>query len=138
MSVLLLTNIHPAVVHVVVIASTPQAECAMVELVSISVSIVAQGKMYAIVGTDIGCEVHGCAVVEVVTVGIMCPDAHSPRAVHHIKGTVEVVAVHEPAVLVITEHIHKVLVAHVEQVVVIVDSVVISIHHVVDDLVHLV
>lgn len=94
--------------------------------------------MYAIVGTDIGCEAHGSTEVEVVTVCIVCPDAHSPRVPHHVKRTVEVVTVHEPAVLIVTEHIHEVLVAHVEQVVIIVDGVVISIHHIIDNLIHLI
>lgn len=81
---LLLAYVRPTVVHVVLVTSTPQAECALEELVSITVSIVAQGEMYAVVGTYIGCEAHGRAKVEVVTIGIVCPDAHSPRTVYHI------------------------------------------------------
>jgi hypothetical protein len=78
------------------------------------------------------------AKVEVVAVRIAIPDAHSPSTSRHIDGAIEVVACHKPTILAITKYIHQVLVAHIEQIVVIVDGIIVSEHHIVEHLVGLV
>jgi len=135
---LLLAYMFPAIVMVMVIASTPQAECPVIQCMVIHAGIVAVSEVYAVVSTDIRVVTCGGAEVEVVAVGIAIPDTHTPRVTYHIYGAVEVVALHKPAVLAVAEHIHEVFVAHVEQVVVIVDGIVVSVHHIVYHLIHLI
>ena len=100
-AVLLLSDVHPTVVLVVLVATTPQAECTLEELVGITVSIVAQCKMYTVVCTDIGCETHGLTEVEVVAIGIACPYAHPPCITYHIDGTIKIVTINKLAILVL-------------------------------------
>ena len=128
----------PSVVMVMGISPTPQAERAMIELVSIYAGIVAVDKMDAVVGTVVG-EVAGrnAEVVE-APVGVTLPDTQAPRMAYHIEGAEEVVAPHKPAVLTATEHVHEVFVAHVEQVVIVVYGVVVSVYHIVYHLIRLV
>ena len=95
-------------------------------------------EVYAVVSPCISMVARRNTEVEVVAVGIAVPDAHPPRVTYHIYGTVEVVALHKLAVLTVAEHIHEVFVAHVEQVVVIVDGIVISVYHIVYHLIHLI
>ena len=123
---------------VVIIASSPQAKRAIKQFVTISVSIVTEVKVYAVVRTIIGQVACGSAKVEVVAIVISIPDAHTPRASCHVYRAEEVVTFHELAVLIVAQHIHEVLIAHIEQVVVIVYGIVISIHHIVNHLVHLI
>ena len=138
MLVLSLANAQPTIVMVVLIASTPQTECTMIELVIIPVGIVAVSEVDTVVGPDIGVIACRDAEVIVVAVGVATPDAHTPCVTYHIYRTIEIVAIHKPAVLAAAKHIHEILITHVEQVVVIVDGIVVSIYHIVYDLVHLV
>ena len=118
--------------------ASPQAESAVIQSVVIQSSIIAVGKVNTVVGTNIRVVACGHAEVEVVAVVVTIPDTHSPRTTYHIYRTVEVVAVDESTVLTATEHIHEVFVAHIEQVVIIVNSIVVSIYYIVYYLVHLI
>ena len=135
---LVLAYAVPTVVMVVVVSAAPQTECTVEQGVVIQVGIVAVGKVYAIVGATIGVIACGCAEIEVVAVGVAVPDTHAPCVSCHIYRTVEVVAIDKPAVLAAAENIHEVFVAHVEQIVVVVDGIVVAIHHIVDYLIHLI
>lgn len=135
---LLLACAMPAIVVMVVVSSTPQAECAVIECVMIHTGIVAVCKMDAIVSTTIGVIVHRYTKVEIVAICITCIDTHPPSAIYHIDRTIEIVAIDKSAVLTVTEHIHKVLIAHIEQIVIIVNGIVIAIHYIVNHLVHLI
>ena len=135
---LLLTYAVPAIVVVVMETASPQAESAVIQSVVIQSSIIAVGKVNTVVGTNIRVVACGHAEVEVVAVVVTIPDTHSPRTTYHIYRTVEVVTVDESTVLTATEHIHEVFVAHIEQVVIIVNSIVVSIYYIVDYLVHLI
>ncbi len=123
---------------VVIIASTPQAERAAKQLVSIHSSIVAVSEMYAIVGTCISMVACGNTEVEVVAVGVTVPNTHSPRMTYHIYRTIEVVAVHKLAVLSVAKYIHEVFVTYIQQIVVIVNGIVVSVYHIIYHLVHLI
>jgi len=138
MHVLLLTYAVPAIVVVVLETASPQAESAVIQSVVIQSSIIAVGKVNTVVGTNIRVVACGHAEVEVVAVVVTIPDTHSPRTTYHIYRTVEVVAIDESTVLTATEHIHEVFVAHIEQVVIIVNSIIVSIYNIVDYLVHLI
>lgn len=138
MHVLLLTYAVPAIVVVVMETASPQAESAVIQSVVIQSCIIAVGKVNTVVGTNIRVVACGHAEVEVVAVAVTIPDTHSPRTTYHIYRTVEVVTVDESTVLTATEHIHEVFVAHIEQVVVIVNSIVVSIYYIVYYLVHLI
>ena len=128
----------PAVVVVMVVSATPKAECAVVQGVVIHRCIVAVGKVYAVVGSAIGMIARGGAIIVVVAVGVAGIDTHTPSVPVHIQRTVEVVALDEAAVLPAAKHIHEVFVAHIEQIVVVVDGVVVAVRHIVDDFVDLV
>lgn len=138
MHVLLLTYAVPAIVVVVMETASPQAESAVIQSVVIQSCIIAVGKVNTVVGTNIRVVACGHAEVEVVAVVVTIPDTHSPRTTYHIYRTVEVVAIDESTVLTTTEHIHEVFVAHIEQVVIIVNSIVVSIYYIVYYLVHLI
>ena len=135
---LLLAYAVPTIVMVMMIAATPQAECAMEEGMVIQVGIVAVNKVYTVVGSAICVIACGNTEVEVITVTIAVPYAHAPRIPYHIYRTIEIVALHKPTVLAATEHIHEVLITHIEQIVVVVDCIIVSIYHVVYHLVHLI
>lgn len=135
---LLLAYSVPAVMMMVVKSSTPQAECAMIKCMVVNTGIVAMCKVDAVMSATIRMIACGNTEIEVVAVGIAVPDTHSPRTTCHIYGTIEVVALHKPAVLTVAEHIQEVFVAHVEQVVVIVNGIVVSIHHIIYHLIHLI
>ena len=138
MLIFLLSCTVPAIVVMVVVSPTPQAECSVIECVMIHTSIVTVSKMDTIVSTTIGVIVHRHTKVEIVAVSITRIDAHTPTSLYHIDRTVEIVTIDKSAVLTVTEHIHKVLIAHIEQIVIIVNGVVIAIHHIVNHLVHLI
>ena len=138
MHVLLLTYAVPAIVVVVMETASPQAESAVIQSVVIQSCIIAVGKVNTVVGTNIRVVACGHAEVEVVAVVVTIPDTHSPRTTYHIYRTVEVVTVDESTVLTATEHIHEVFVAHIKQVVIIVNSIVASIYYIVYYLVHLI
>lgn len=138
MHVLLLTYAVPAIVVVVMVTASPQAESAVIQSVVIQSCIIAVGKVNTVVGTNIRVVACGHAEVEVVAVVVTIPDTHSPRTTYHIYRTVEVVTVDESTVLTATEHIHEVFVAHIKQVVIIVNSIVVSIYYIVYYLVHLI
>lgn len=135
---LLLTYRHPAIVMVMTIAYTPQAECAMEQNMFVSVSIETMGEMNAIVSTVISVIGYGDAEVEVVAVIIAFPDAHSPSTAYHIQRTIEVIALHELAILSIAQHIHQILITYIEQIVVIVNGIVVSEHHIIYHLIDLI
>ena len=84
---------------VVIVAHTPQAECAMEQYMLVSVSIETMGEMNAIVRTAIRVISDRNTEVEVVTVIIAFPDAHSPGTAYHVYRAIEVVTFHELAVL---------------------------------------
>ena len=128
----------PAVVVVMVVSATPKAERAVVQGVVIHRCIVAVGKVYAVVGSAIGMIARGGAIIVVVAVGVAGIDTHTPSVPVHIQRTVEVVALDEAAVLPAAKHIHEVFVAHIEQIVVVVDGVVVAVRHIVDNFVDLV
>lgn len=138
MHVLLLTYAVPAIVVVVMETASPQAESAVIQSVVIQSCIIAVGKVNTVVCANIRVVACGHAEVEVVAVVVTVPDTHSPRTTYHIYRTVEVVAIDESTVLTATEHIHEVFVAHIEQVVIIVNSIVVSIYYIVYYLVHLI
>ena len=138
MYVLLLTYAVPAIVVVVMETASPQAESTVIQSVVIHSCIIAVGKVNTVVGTNIRVVACGHAEVEVVAIVVTIPDTHSSRTTYHIYRAVEVVAVDESTVLTATEHIHEVFVAHIEQVVVIVNSIVVSIYYIVYYLVHLI
>lgn len=138
MSVFSFAIAHPAIVMVMLITSTPQTECTMIELVLISVGIVAVSEVDTVVSSNIGVIACGDTEVIVIAVGVAIPDTHTPCVAYHIYRTIEIVAIHKPAVLAAAKHIHEILIAHVEQIVVIVDGIVVSIYHIVYDLVYLV
>lgn len=129
---------HPTVMMMMLITSTPQTECTMIELVMIPVGIVAVSKVDTVVGSNIGMIACRDAEVIVVAVGVAIPDAHTPCVAYHIYRTVEIVAIHKPAILAAAKHIHEILIAHVEQIVVIVDGIVVSIYHIINHLICLI
>lgn len=135
---LILAYAVPAIVVVVIVTASPQAECAVIQSVVIQSSIVAVAEVDTVVGTAISMVACGYAEVEVVAVVVTVPDTHSPGMTYHIYRTEEVVAVDKSTVLTATEHINEVLVAHIEQIVVVVYSIVISIYYIVDYLVYLI
>jgi hypothetical protein len=104
----------------------------------ISISIETVCEVYATMSTIISIVEGRNAKVEVVAVRIAIPDAHSPSTSRHIDGAIEVVACHKPTILATAKHIHQVLVAHIEQIVVIVDGIVVAIYHIVNNLVCLI
>lgn len=120
------------------ITYSPQAERTFKENMLVSVGIETVRKMYAAVSAIIRIVERGDAKVEIVAIRITIPDTHTPRAIHHIDGAIEVVAIHKLTILAIAKHIHQVLVAHIEQIVVIVDGIVVSEHHIVEHLIGLV
>lgn len=135
---LLLACAMPAIVVMVVVSPTPQAECTVIECVMIHTCIVTVCKVDTVVGTTVGVIMSRYTKVEIVAVSITRIDTHAPTPLYHIDRTVEIVAIDKPAVLTVTEYIHKVLIAHIEQVVVIVNGIVITIHYIIDYLVHLI
>ena len=135
---LLLAYRHPAIVVVVTVAHTPQAECAMEQYMLVSVSIETMGEMNAIVRTAIRVISDRNTEVEVVTVIIALPDAHSPGTAYHVYRAIEVVTFHELAVLSVAQHIHQVLITYIEQIVVIVNGIIVSEHHIVYHLIDLI
>ena len=123
---------------VVIDAYVPQAESANIEIVSISVSIEAEREMYTIVCTIIAMIIHGCTEVEIIAITVATPDSHGPSVTYQMYGTEEIVAIHKLAVLTAAKHIHEVFVTHIEQIVIIIDGIVISEHHIVEYLINLI
>ena len=114
MFVLLPSCTMPSIVVMVVVSSTPQAECSVIECVMIHTGIVAVSKVNSVVGATIGVIMNRYIKVEVVAISIPRIDAHAPMPLYHIDRTIEIVALDEPAVLTVAEHIHKVFIAHIE------------------------
>lgn len=127
----------PAIVMTMFISTTPQAERSMIQCMCIDTCIVAIDVMYAIVSTNVSMIVHGYTEVEIVVVRILCIDTHSPSIAYHIDGAVEIVPIDKSTVLTTAKHIHKVFVAHIEQIIVVVYCIVISIYNIIDNLIHL-
>lgn len=121
----------------VLITYSPQTERTFKENMQVSVGIETVRKMYAAVSTIIRIVERGDAKVEIVAIRITIPDTHTPRAIHHIDGAIEVVAIHKLTILAIAKHIHQVLIAYIEQIVVIIDGIIVSEHHIVEHLVGL-
>jgi hypothetical protein len=138
MHVLLLTYAMPAIVMVVMVSSTPEAECAVIQSMVIHTSIIAMSKVYSIVSTAIGMIACGYAEIEVIAIVVAVPYTHSPRMPYHIYRTVEVVTINKSTVLTTTEYIHKIFVTHVEQVVIVVYSIIISIYYIIDHFINLI
>ena len=101
----------------------------------IAVAIEAVTVEVAIVCTCIHIIDAGNSVIEVVTVVVALVDAEDEVRTGVIEGTIEVLPFQEPLELAATEHIAKVLVADVKQIIVVVDCVVVAKDHVVDDFV---
>ena len=53
-------------------------------------------------------------------------------------GTEEVIAIDKLTILTTTQHIHQILITYIEQIVVIVNSIIITIYHIIYHLIHLV
>jgi hypothetical protein len=128
----------PSVVVVVNITAAPQAECSVIECVVIVCCIVTVRKVYAIVCSTITVIAYGCAVVEVVTVIVVCIDTHSPTISYHIDRAIEVIAVDESTILATTQYIHEIFVTHIEQIIVVVYSIIVSVYYIVNDLIGIV
>ena len=73
--------------------------------------------------------------MEVRTVGVVRVDTEGPIATRVIDRTEEVLNSEESPILAATEHITEVVVAHVKQIVIVVDGIVIAEDYVVDDFV---
>ena len=128
---------YPAVAIVVAIPSGfPDTEVipAVVGKV-VAVAIKSKMEVSAVVQASIGVEDRGSSVVEVRAVGVVRIDSESPISARVIDGAEEVLYLEESPVLTATEHVAKIVVAHVKQVVVVVDGIVIAEDYVVDDFV---
>jgi hypothetical protein len=125
-------------VLVVINAYVPHTETTHIETVLIPVGIEAEREVYAIVCTIIIVIVHGHIVIVIVAIAVAAPYPHRPSATYQMYGAEEVVAIHKPTVLTAAKHIHQIFVAHIEQIVIIVDGIIVSIHHIVEHLIHLI
>lgn len=123
---------------VVINAYVPQTESTHIETVFIPVGIEAEREVYAIVRTIIIVIVHGRIVIVIVAIAVSAPYSHRPFATYQMYGTEEVVAIHKLTVLTAAKHIHQIFVAHIEQIVIIIDGIVISKHHIVEHFINLI
>ena len=123
---------------VVVSTYVPQAESSHIETVLIPVGIETEREVYAVVCTIIIMIIQGHIEVEIVAVTIAAPYSHRPFATNQMYGTEEVVAIHKPTILTAAKHIHQVFVAHIEQIVIIIDGIIISKHHIVEHFINLI
>ena len=101
----------------------------------VAVAIEAIVIVNAEVSTGIDVIDAGKPIVEVVAVVIVLVDAEDEVRAGVIEGTVEILPPHEFLELTAAEHIAQILVAEVEQIVVVVDCIVVAIDHVVDHLI---
>lgn len=138
MGILVLAAAVPAIVMVVCISPTPKTESAVVYRMVVHAGIIAMLEVYAVVCTNIGMIAGGSIEVEIVTIVVALIDAQPPRVTYHIDGTVEVVAVDESTVLAVAQHVHQIFVAHIKQVVIVVDGIIVAVYDIVDNLAHLI
>ena len=138
MDILLLSVAIPAIVMVVVIITSPQAEGTMIEHMVIQSGVVAMSKVYTIVGTTIRIIAYRYTEVEVIAITITRIDAHTPLTTNQVYGTEEIIAIDKLTILTAAQHIHQVLISHVEQIVIIVNGIVITIRYIIYHLIHLV
>lgn len=73
--------------------------------------------------------------VEECTIAIDRMDAESPASARAVDGAIEILQAQEACILTGIEHIAKILIAVVEQTVVVAQSIRISIHHIIHDIV---
>lgn len=137
MSILILACAMPAIVMTMFISTTPQAERSMIQCMCIDASVIAMNKMYAIVSATVSMIVYRYTEVEIVVVRILCIDTHPPCIAYHMDRTVEIVPIDKSAVLTTTKHIHEVFVTYIEQIIVIVYRIVISVYNIIDNFIHL-
>ena len=101
----------------------------------VAVAIEAIVIVNAVVSTGIDVIDAGKPIVEVVAVVVTLVYAEDEVRAGVIDGTVEILPPHEFLELTATQHIAQVLVAEVEQIVVVIDCIVVAVDHVVDHLV---
>ena len=137
----IVTHGTPAIHIAVVIGSTvPETPLVGMTVMTEVVTVVIETylEVETAVTTNVTVVVRGDVVIEVGTIGIDAIDAETPRVIQQVERTIEIIASKETTILTGAKDIIHVLVAEVEQVVVIVDSIVEAIHYVVDDFVDVV
>ena len=134
----LLSAAYPSIVVAMIMSPTPKTECSMIKRMAIAISVITMNKVYTIMGTYIRMITHGSAIIIETKICIMRIDTHAPTIPHHIYRTIEIVTLHKTAILTITQHIHQVLIAHIEQVIIIVYRIIVSVHDIVNNLIHLI
>ena len=107
-------------------------------LILVPVRVIPLAVILASVLATISVVVAWSVIVEELVVGVCHVDAQIPLLARAEDGTVEVIGLHELAILIIGEHITGILVAAVQQRVIIVDGIPISAHHIVHHLVGLI
>ena len=128
---------NPTVAIVVAVPSCLPDTEVILSVVSKVVAVAIESKMEvsAVVQASIGVEDRGSSVVEVRTVGVVRIDSESPISTRVIDGAEEVLYLEESPVLTATEHVAKIVVAHIKQIVIVVDGIVVAEDYVVDDFV---
>ena len=115
---------HPAMIVVVIVASKV-----------ITITIEAVVIVDAVVSAGIHIIDAGYSVEEVITVVIVLVDTEHEVRAGIIDGTIEVLPPQESLELAATQDKAQILVAEVEQIVIVVDCVVVAVDHVVENLV---
>jgi len=115
---------HPHMEVVLVVAS--EVIAVAVEAIMVEVAVVC---------TYIHVIDAGNSIIEVVAVAIALVDAEDEVRPGIIDGTIEILPLQEPFELAAAQHIAEVLVTDIEQIVIVVDCIVITEDHVVDDFV---
>ena len=128
----------PAIVMTMFVSPTPQTEGTMVECMSVKVSIIAVRKVYTIVSTTIAMITYRYTEIEVVAVRIVCIDTQAPGITCHIEGTVEVLTIDKTTVLATTKHVHEVFVAYIEQVIIVIYGIIVSVYNIIYHLIYLI
>ena len=113
MHILFLTDTMPTIVMVMLVSTTPKAECSVIEGVVIHPRIVAMRKVYTIMGPTISMIASRYAKIVVITIRITRINTHSPSAINHINGAIEIITINESAILSASKHIHEVFISHI-------------------------
>jgi hypothetical protein len=71
-------------------------------------------------------------LIEEASVGVDTIDAEEPSAGSHTDWTIEVLNLQEAAILTVAQHPAKIIVAEIESIVVVVDSPLVTINHIVE------
>lgn len=56
---------------------------------------------------------------------------------YHIKRAIEIVTLDEATVLPVTQHIHKVFITYIKQIIIVIDSIIIAVYDIVNYLINL-